>query len=167
MNLNSKLIQRITHDSTKDVMHSSGYAVAQNENTFGAAGAQSFTMRQKIEQQRKFAQGYRNSRIAQGVNWMPKAVTYEESLTRQHQQKENESKKDEQPPFRPLDQQLPHALEIAQPAALRQPNANRFEATHIKPSVPIARANPTQPRFAAGPGIKPTITPGFYPGRHF
>ena len=165
MNLNSKLIQRITHDSTKDVMHSSGYAVAQNENTFGAAGAQSFTMRQEIEQQRKFAQGYRNSRIAQGVNWMPKAVTYDELLAKKKQQNKNKQNQDDSS-YRPLDQQLPHALEIAQPAALRQPNANRFDATHVKPSAPIARANPTQSRFAAGPSVKPTITPGFYPGRH-
>lgn len=165
MNLNSKLIQRITHDSTKDVMHSSGYAVAQNENTFGAAGAQSFTMRQKIEQQRKFAQGYRNSRIAQGVNWMPKAVTYEESLAKQQQNKNKQNQEDSS--CRPFEQQLPHALEIAQPAALRQASTNRFDATHVKPSVPIARANPTQSRFAAGPSVKPTITPGFYPGHHF
>ena len=165
MNLNSKLIQRITHDSTKDVMHSSGYAVAQNENTFGAVGAQSFTMRQKIEQQRKFAQGYRNSRIAQGVNWMPKAVTYEESLAKQRQNKNKQNQEDSS--CRPFEQQLPHALEIAQPAALRQPSANRFDATHVKPSVPIARANPTQSRFAAGQSVKPTITPGFYPGHHF
>ena len=165
MNLNSKLIQRITHDSTKDVMHSSGYAVAQNENTFGAVGAQSFTMRQKIEQQRKFAQGYRNSRIAQGVNWMPKAVTYEESLAKQRQNKNKQNQEDSS--YRPFEQQLPHALEIAQPAALRQASTNRFDATHVKPSVPIARANPTQSRFAAGQSVKPTITPGFYPGHHF
>ena len=165
MNLNSKLIQRITHDSTKDVMHSSGYAVAQNENTFGAVGVQSFTMRQKIEQQRKFAQGYRNSRIAQGVNWMPKAVTYEESLAKQRQNKNKQNQEDSS--YRPFEQQLPHALEIAQPAALRQASTNRFDATHVKPSVPIARANPTQSRFAAGQSVKPTITPGFYPGHHF
>lgn len=165
MNLNSKLIQRITHDSTKDVMHSSGYAVAQNENTFGAVGAQSFTMRQKIEQQRKFAQGYRNSRIAQGVNWMPKAVTYEESLAKQRQNKNKQNQEDSS--YRPFEQQLPHALEIAQSAALRQASTNRFDATHVKPSVPIARANPTQSRFAAGQSVKPTITPGFYPGHHF
>ena len=80
MGLNFKLIQRTTNTSAADVMHSSSYASAQNKNAFGASGNISFSERQRIEQHRKLVKGYRNAKIAQEVNMMPKAKTYEEEL---------------------------------------------------------------------------------------
>ena len=78
MGLNSKLIKRITGSSTSDVVHSSGYAEVQNAGSFGASDNTTFSERQQIEQRRKYVQGYRNARIAQGVNHMPKALTADE-----------------------------------------------------------------------------------------
>ncbi|MBR3176582.1 hypothetical protein IKF25_01235 [Candidatus Saccharibacteria bacterium] len=78
MGLNTKLIQRITNNSVSDVAHSSGYADAQNHGSFGVSDNTTFSERQQIEQRRKYVQGYRNARIAQGVNYMPKAKSVEE-----------------------------------------------------------------------------------------
>ena len=61
---------------TKDALHSSGYAAVQNGANFGASSNLSFAERQKIEEERKFVRGYRNSRIASGVNGMPRPTTY-------------------------------------------------------------------------------------------
>lgn len=78
MALNSKLIQRITKTTSADVVHSTGYAQAQNGGNIGAIGGGSFESRQNIESDRKMVQAYRNARVAQGVNWMPKAMSVEE-----------------------------------------------------------------------------------------
>ena len=80
MGLNFKLIQRTAKTSTSDVTHSSGYADVSNGSRFGASDNTTFSERQQIEQNRKIVQGYRNARIAQGVNRMPKAKTYEEEV---------------------------------------------------------------------------------------
>ena len=80
MGLNMRLIQRVAKTSTSDVRHTNNYARAQNSDSFGAGGGQSFTERQGIEMQRKLVQGYKNARVAQGVNRMPKARTYAEEL---------------------------------------------------------------------------------------
>ncbi|MBR5418718.1 hypothetical protein IK110_00480 [Candidatus Saccharibacteria bacterium] len=89
MGLNYKLIQRFAKTSTSDVQHTSSYAKAQNSTSFGAAGAQSFDERQQIELQRKMVQGYKNARVAQGVNRIPKARTYAEELAIRKKAMEN------------------------------------------------------------------------------
>lgn len=78
MGLNVKLIKRISNTSAADVMHSSGYAQVGNRGNFGAADATTFAERQKIEQNRKLIQGYKNARIASDVKMMPKARSIEE-----------------------------------------------------------------------------------------
>lgn len=80
MGLNFKLIQRTTKTSTSDVAHSSGYADVSNGARFGASDDTTFSERQQIEQSRKLIKGYRNARIAQGVNRMPKAQSYEQEM---------------------------------------------------------------------------------------
>ena len=80
MGLNFKLIQRTTKTSTSDVAHSSGYADVSNGTRFGASDDTTFSERQQIEQSRKLIKGYRNARIAQGVNRMPKAQSYEQEM---------------------------------------------------------------------------------------
>lgn len=61
---------------TADVMHSSGYAGAQNAGNFGAASTESFAQRRSVEEQRKFVRGYRNSRIIGGATNGVRAKTY-------------------------------------------------------------------------------------------
>lgn len=78
MGLNFKLIQRTTNTSTSDVAHSTGYANVSNGVNFGSSDSTTFSERQQIEQNRKLIQGYRNARVANGVNRMPKAQTYEQ-----------------------------------------------------------------------------------------
>ena len=63
MSISNKLIRRISKTSRSEVMHSSGYARFQSTNTFGAAGGDSFSQRQKIEQNRKTVQSYAHSRL--------------------------------------------------------------------------------------------------------
>lgn len=78
MGLNFKLIKRTTDTSTSDIMHSNSYAKAQNSGHFGAQDSTTFSERKQIEQRRKFVKGYRNARLARGVNMMPRARTSEE-----------------------------------------------------------------------------------------
>lgn len=78
MALNFKLIQRTAKTSTSDVMHSNGYANVENAHSFGASDNTTFSERQQIEQNRKMIRGYRNARVAQGVNRMPAARTYQQ-----------------------------------------------------------------------------------------
>ena len=73
MALNTRLIKRISHTDTSDVMHSSVYAKAGNKGHFGSSDSTSFLERQKIEQNRKLIQGYKNARIAADVKMMPRA----------------------------------------------------------------------------------------------
>ena len=64
---NIALLKRVMKTQTVDVMHSSGYAGAQNAGNFGAASAESFAARQSMEERRKFVRGYHNSRIIGGA----------------------------------------------------------------------------------------------------
>ena len=89
MALTSKMIQRITGAKASDMRHTSGYAEAQSGKNFGAAGGQSFTERQQIELERKLIQGYKNARVARGVNRIPKARTYAEELAIRKKAAEN------------------------------------------------------------------------------
>ena len=63
--LNAKILTEhiFKHDKKQDLLHSSGYAQVQNGATMGASSAESFTERQKIDENRRFVKGYRNSRI--------------------------------------------------------------------------------------------------------
>lgn len=80
MALNSKLIQRITKTTSADVVHSTGYADAQNAGYLGVAqGAnQSFEDRKELEKNRQNIQAYRQASVAQQRNFMPKAMSVEE-----------------------------------------------------------------------------------------
>lgn len=78
MGLNFRLIQRTAKTSTSDVMHSTGYASASSGAQFGSSDNTTFSERQQIEQSRKLIKGYRNARVAQGVNRVPSARTYEQ-----------------------------------------------------------------------------------------
>ncbi|MCQ2570852.1 MAG: hypothetical protein MJ154_01205 [Candidatus Saccharibacteria bacterium] len=80
MGLNFKLIKRTTNTTTSDVAHSTGYAGVSNGGNFGSSDNTTFSERQQIEQNRKLVQGYRNARVANGVNRMPKAQTYEQEM---------------------------------------------------------------------------------------
>ncbi len=53
----------IKHDDRTDFMHSSGYAKAQNRESFGAAGAASFEIRKSLDEQRKYVKNYKSSKI--------------------------------------------------------------------------------------------------------
>ena len=66
------------HVDKGEVIHSSGYAQAQSGGNVGAAaGANaSFAARQALEQQRKYIQGYRNSRIMNSFYGVQRAKTY-------------------------------------------------------------------------------------------
>ena len=63
------------HDDRSDMMHSSGYAKAQNGSSFGAAGGTSFSERKNIEERRKYVQGYRNSKIMNSFYGVERART--------------------------------------------------------------------------------------------
>ena len=89
MGLNYKLTQRFSKATTSDVRHTSSFAAAQNSGGFGAGGGQSFTERQEIELQRKLVQGYKNARVAQGINRIPRARTYTEELAIRKKAAEN------------------------------------------------------------------------------
>ena len=53
----------VKHQDRSDFMHSSGYAKAQNPESFGAAGAASFEARKALNDARKFVKGYKSSKI--------------------------------------------------------------------------------------------------------
>lgn len=58
------LIQRITKVKSSDVIHTSGYARAQNGDNIGAGSTQSFAERQAIEDRRQYIRSYRDSQLA-------------------------------------------------------------------------------------------------------
>lgn len=78
MALNSKLIRRLTNNSTSNVIHSSGYAKVQSGNTIGASDNTTFSQRQQIDQNRKIVHGYKDALVAQRVNFTQKAMSVEE-----------------------------------------------------------------------------------------
>ena len=70
------LLKYMMKAKKEDVIHSSGYAMVQNQG-IGAASTSSFEQRQKMEGNRTRVKGYRDSAIASGaVNMRPKAATY-------------------------------------------------------------------------------------------
>ena len=89
MGINYKLTQRFSKATTSDVQHTNSFAAAQNSASFGASGGQSFSERQEMEFQRKLVQGYKNARLAQGINRGPKARTYTEELAIRKKAAEN------------------------------------------------------------------------------
>lgn len=70
------LIKRVMKTKTRDVLHTSVHAEAQNAGNFGAAGVVSFGQRRSIEEQRKFVRGYKNSRIVSGAGVVARAKVY-------------------------------------------------------------------------------------------
>ena len=60
MGLISKFIIK---GSAKDVVHSSGYGVAQNEGGIGVASTRSFAERMKVDRNRTKIKGYRDARV--------------------------------------------------------------------------------------------------------
>lgn len=81
MALNYELIKRTTNTQTGDVIHSTGYANAQNGGNFGAAtgAGMSFQERLELEKNRKVVQSYKQAGVAQQRNFMPKAMNVEEA----------------------------------------------------------------------------------------
>lgn len=57
------LSKYIIKKKTKDVIHSSVYAKAQNSDGIGAASTQSFSNRMSIEKNRSRIRGYNDSRV--------------------------------------------------------------------------------------------------------
>lgn len=56
-------LNRLMDDEAGDVVHSSAYAKAQNGGTIGAASTESFTERQKIDNDRSYIKKYNDSRV--------------------------------------------------------------------------------------------------------
>ena len=70
------LLKYMMKAKKEDVVHSSGYAMAQNKG-IGAASTSSFEQRQKMEGNRTRVKGYRDSAIAsRSVNVWQKPKTY-------------------------------------------------------------------------------------------
>lgn len=70
------LLKYMMKAKKEDVVHSSGYAMVQNQG-FGAASTSSFEERRKLEENRTRIKGYRDSQLASGaVNMRPKAQVY-------------------------------------------------------------------------------------------
>ena len=71
-------LHRLMKEESKDVVHSSAYAQAQNSEGIGAASTQSFATRQAIEQSRKMVRGYRDSKVVNEVGGgVVKAVKFD------------------------------------------------------------------------------------------
>lgn len=70
------LLKYVMKTQTPEVLHSSGYAKAQNKKSFGATSTETFSERQRIEEQRKFVRGYRNSHLAAGATSTYRAKAY-------------------------------------------------------------------------------------------
>jgi hypothetical protein len=76
MNKPNPLLKYVMKVDKADVMHSSGYAQAQNAGSFGATCSSSFMQRRDVDQQRKFVQKYRNTRTIGGAQGGLRAKTY-------------------------------------------------------------------------------------------
>lgn len=63
MGNNNPFLKRLMKEESRDVIHSSAYAEAQNAGNIGTASVQSFAERQKIENNRTTVKGYRDSRV--------------------------------------------------------------------------------------------------------
>jgi hypothetical protein len=60
LNLN-KYVNR--NKTTKDIVHTSGYAQVATQGTFGASSAESFGARRQVDLNRTIVRGYKNSKI--------------------------------------------------------------------------------------------------------
>lgn len=60
----TNILNRLMRDEKKDIVHSSGFAKAQNGDSMGAASGESFKRRQNIEKSRQVIRSYGDSRIA-------------------------------------------------------------------------------------------------------
>lgn len=76
MTAKSDLLKRLMRLKTSEAIHSSGYAIVQNGGKFGSTSSFSYAERQRMEEKRRFVQAYRNSRIANGINGMPRAKSF-------------------------------------------------------------------------------------------
>jgi hypothetical protein len=60
-------LKYVIKDDKEDIFHTSAYAKAQNGGSMGAASAQSFADRQKMEQNRTMIRGYASSGTANNM----------------------------------------------------------------------------------------------------
>ena len=77
----------VKHQDRSDFMHSSGYAKAQNPESFGAAGAASFEARKALNDARKFVKGYKSSKIG--------AVRYSGAPAKEYKKEEDNFRRTE------------------------------------------------------------------------
>lgn len=72
-------IETATRENKRaDYLHSSGYAQVASGENMGATSAQSFTERKRLEKERRFVRGYRDSRLGARTDY-GHANTSEES----------------------------------------------------------------------------------------
>lgn len=64
---NNSLLRRFNKAKREEVLHSSAYAEAQNAGKIGATGAQTFSERLRIEEQRKLVGKYRDALVGQQI----------------------------------------------------------------------------------------------------
>ena len=70
-------LKYLIKDEKKDVVHTSAFSVAQNGEAMGAASAQSFEERRKIDANRQIIRGYNDSKLAnQSRMNAPRPKTY-------------------------------------------------------------------------------------------
>lgn len=70
-------LKYLIKESKEDIVHSSAYAQAQNEGSFGSTSTQSFDERRKIDANRKIVRKYNDSRLMQGTSSnAPRAKVY-------------------------------------------------------------------------------------------
>ena len=63
-------------DKKEDIFHSSAYGVSQNGQGIGVSSTESFETRQKIDNNRHFVQGYKDSGMVRSMPGAPRAKTY-------------------------------------------------------------------------------------------
>lgn len=63
-------------DKKEDIFHSSAYGVSQNGQGIGVSSTESFETRQKIDNNRQFVQGYKDSGMVRSMPGTPRAKTY-------------------------------------------------------------------------------------------
>ena len=61
--MKNPFLKRLIRESKSEIMHSSGYATAQNSTGMGATSTESFAKRRSIDRNRKMVRGYGSSQI--------------------------------------------------------------------------------------------------------
>ncbi len=75
--MNNPFIKYVMKEKKEDIFHSSAYGKAQNGEAIGAASAEGFNERLKIDRNRQIVKGYNDSRVVNGVYANgPKAKKY-------------------------------------------------------------------------------------------